>query len=312
MARALKLPIGKTGPVQEGTKVQVGTLAVPDAGVWASTAKKGKNASPVIETSIAWPPPWPGWPPPTLAGWPPGGGHARGRGGLDEAADKEFGPFSRVSPPVDDPVVVGTAFGLDVGQKKRADRHQAGHLCAQDAGATKADSAAFLKELDAYRARMINLARQDRVRNYLEALRQAAKVVDDRKKVLQQAGPGADVVSRPDDSTGNLEGQNGTEGGHAWMHAPFAFGNDTEIRSRVRRLPTTATSAPTTTAATSARRTRGKVASTDGEPTRPIAAAQGAGSACGGRPTGSLGSMPRRWIAYLATCWNSGAAATPP
>ena len=38
-------------------------------------------------------------------------------------------------------------------------------------------------------ARMINVARQERVRNYLEALRQSAKVVDDRKKVLQQAGP---------------------------------------------------------------------------------------------------------------------------
>jgi hypothetical protein len=42
-----------------------------------------------------------------------------------------------------------------------------------------------VKDLDAYRARMINMARQDRVRNYLEALRQAAKVQDDRKKVLQ-------------------------------------------------------------------------------------------------------------------------------
>ena len=46
---------------------------------------------------------------------------------------------------------------------------------------------------------MINLARQDRVRSYLEALRQAAKVVDDRKKVLQQTGPadaGAGLASR--------------------------------------------------------------------------------------------------------------------
>ena len=53
---------------------------------------------------------------------------------------------------------------------------------------TKADSAAFVKDLDTYRSRMINLARQDRVRSYLEALRQAAKVVDDRKEVLRQQG----------------------------------------------------------------------------------------------------------------------------
>jgi hypothetical protein len=37
---------------------------------------------------------------------------------------------------------------------------------------------------------MIAAARQDRVRGYLEALRQAAKVVDNRKKVLQPAGTG--------------------------------------------------------------------------------------------------------------------------
>ena len=36
------------------------------------------------------------------------------------------------------------------------------------------------------------------------------------------------------------------------------------------------------------------------------------GSRCGGSATGALGSIPRRWIAYRATCWNSGAAATPP
>src|SRR5204863_1247930 len=41
------------GPRAGGTKVQVGTLVVPDAGVWASTAKQGQT-SPVIETSLAY------------------------------------------------------------------------------------------------------------------------------------------------------------------------------------------------------------------------------------------------------------------
>jgi hypothetical protein len=54
---------------------------------------------------------------------------------------------------------------------------------------TKADSAAFAKDVDTYRAQMVRLAQQDRVRSYLEALRQNAKVVDDRKKVLQQTAP---------------------------------------------------------------------------------------------------------------------------
>ena len=57
---------------------------------------------------------------------------------------------------------------------------------------TKADSAEFVKGLDQYRARAINLARQERIRNYITALRNAAKIVDNREKVLQtNAQPGA-------------------------------------------------------------------------------------------------------------------------
>ena len=216
VARALHLPVGRTGAVQEGTKVQVGNLVVPDAGVWASTAKKGQT-SPVIETSIAYyvfrvdslqP-----------AGVPPLGQIRdvvayqaradkklqRGReiarefyqrvqagGSLQAVADsmklpyKEFGPFPRVNPPVDDPIVVGTAFGLDSGKVSPLLDTKQGMYVLKVLQHTKADSAAFVKDLDTYRARMINLARQDRVRSYLEALRQAAKVQDDRKKVLQQ------------------------------------------------------------------------------------------------------------------------------
>ena len=56
---------------------------------------------------------------------------------------------------------------------------------------TKADSAAFVKDLDSYRSRMINLARQNRVRSHRRGAAAVAKVEDDRKKVLQQAGPAA-------------------------------------------------------------------------------------------------------------------------
>jgi peptidyl-prolyl cis-trans isomerase D len=219
VARALHLPVGKTAPVQQGTKVQVGNLVVPDAGVWAFDAKPGQT-SPVIETSIAF----------YVfrldslqaAGVPPlARVHdlvasqvrsekklARGRevaktyykrveagGTLAAVADsmklpyKEFGPFSRVNPPLDDPMVVGTAFGLDVGQHSGLIDTKQGIYVLKVLEHTKADSAAFTKDLEAYRARMINVARQDRVRNYLEALRKSAKVVDDRKKVLQQQGP---------------------------------------------------------------------------------------------------------------------------
>jgi hypothetical protein len=48
-----------------------------------------------------------------------------------------------------------------------------------------------VKELDQYRVRLINMARQERVRNYLNALRSAAKVVDNRDKVLKASAPQA-------------------------------------------------------------------------------------------------------------------------
>jgi peptidyl-prolyl cis-trans isomerase D len=219
VARALKLPIGKSGPVQEGTKVQLGNLVVPDAGVWAFTAKPGQTG-PVVETDIAY----------YIfrldslkaAGVPAlqeirqaVASQARaakkleqGRkvaqeyqkrveagGTLAAVADsmklpyQEFGPFSRVNPPLTNPVVVGTAFGLDVGQRSGLLDTKDGIYLLKVLEHTKADSAEFVKDLDTYRARMISMARQDRVRSYLEALRRSAKVVDDRKKVLQQQGP---------------------------------------------------------------------------------------------------------------------------
>jgi peptidyl-prolyl cis-trans isomerase D len=219
VARALRLPIGKSGPVQEGTKVQLGTLVVPDAGVWASTAKPGAT-SPIIEASVAF----------YVfrldsaqaAGVPALGQirqsvaaqarmdkkvevarkmardyekHLEAGGAMGAVADsmklpyKEFGPFSRINPPLTDPVVVGTAFGLDVGQRSGLLDTKDGIYFVKALEHTKADSAAFAKDLETYRAQMIRVAQQDRVRSYLEALRQNAKVVDDRKKVLQQTAP---------------------------------------------------------------------------------------------------------------------------
>jgi peptidyl-prolyl cis-trans isomerase D len=219
VARALKLPVGKSGPVQEGTKVQLGHLVVPDAGVWAFTAKPGQTG-PVVETGIAY---YVFRLDSLKAAGVPGLDEIRrtvafqaraakkleqGRkvaqeydkrieagGTLAAVADsmklpyQEFGPFTRVNPPLTNPVVVGTAFGLDVGQRSGLLDTKEGIYLLKVLEHTKADSAAFVKELDTYRPRMISMARQDRVRSYLEALRQAAKVVDDRKKVLQQQAP---------------------------------------------------------------------------------------------------------------------------
>ena len=220
VARALKLPIGKSGPVQEGTRVQLGRLVVPDAGVWAFQAKPGAT-SPVIEADIAYyvfrldslqPE---GVPPlaqirsaveysarndkKVVLGRKKAQDYLKrvdsGTSLADAAAamklpNQEFGPFSRINPPLTNPVVVGTAFGLDSGQRSGLLDTKEGIYVLQTLEHTKADSAKFVKELDDYRAKMINLARQERVRSYLSALREAAKVVDDRKKVLRTAPAG--------------------------------------------------------------------------------------------------------------------------
>src|SRR5918995_5032492 len=54
VARALKLTVGKSGPVQEGTKLQLGNYVVPDAAVWAFGGAKPGATSPVIETPFAY------------------------------------------------------------------------------------------------------------------------------------------------------------------------------------------------------------------------------------------------------------------
>lgn len=216
VARALNLPIGRTAPVQKGTRAMVGNLVVPDAGVWAFEAKPG-TTSQVVESPVAY----------YVfrldslqeAGVPPLGQirqavahevrlekkhdravalaqayekRVKAGGSMAAVADsmklpyKDFGPFSRISPPLTDPVVVGTAFGLEAGQESGMLDTKDGIYFIKALEHTKADSAAFVKDIDKYRAQMVNMARQERIRGYLEALRESAKVVDNRSKVLQQ------------------------------------------------------------------------------------------------------------------------------
>lgn len=216
-SRALSLPIGKAGPVQEGTRVQVGSLVVPDAGAWAFQGVKEGATSPVIETSLAYyvfrldslhP-----------AGVPPlaeirpaveyalrmekkkqlakpkaeeylkrlasGESMAEAAKALD-LPHREFGPFTRVNPPLTDPMVVGVAFGLEEGRRSGLLDTPDGMYVLQVLEHTPADSTQFTKALGEYRTRMINLARQARIQGYLGALRESAKIVDNRAKLQQQ------------------------------------------------------------------------------------------------------------------------------
>jgi peptidyl-prolyl cis-trans isomerase D len=203
----------------------LGNYVVPDAAVWAFGGAKPGATSPVIETPFAYylfrldslrPA---GVPP--LASIRPAVEHgAREKkkwdvarqmaksylkrveegSTLEQAAaamklpHREFGPFSRVNPPLTSPMVVGTAFGLDAGQRSGILDTDDGIYILETIEHTQADSAKFVKELDEYRARAINAARQERIRSYLTALQSSAKIVDNRDKVLQ-SGPAQDPSS---------------------------------------------------------------------------------------------------------------------
>ncbi len=216
IARVLKLPIGRTLPVQKGTRAQAGRTVVPDAGVWAFRAKPGDLSS-LVEAPDAFyvfrlDSVQPGGTP-TLAAIRPSvesvvrdekkRAAARaiandfvkrvGEGSTPaQAADalrlvhREFGPFTRLSPPLDIPAIVGAAFGVAVGKQSDVLDVKDGLYVVNVLERTPADSAAFVKGLDEYRAKMIQGLRQERVRNYLAGLRAEATIVDNREKVLQQ------------------------------------------------------------------------------------------------------------------------------
>jgi peptidyl-prolyl cis-trans isomerase D len=228
VSKALSLPIGRTGGVQEGTRVQIGNLVVPDAAAWAFGGSKEGATSQVIESSYAFyvfridsiqP-----------AGVPPLGQirpaveHSlradkkknlakplaedylkrleKGQS-MAEAAKamnlphREFGPFARVNPPLTDPMVVGTAFGLDKGQRSGLLDTPDGMYVMESLEKTPADSAKFVKELGEYRSKMIDLARQARIRGYMAALRESAKIVDNRAKLRQQQQQQAADAQQP-------------------------------------------------------------------------------------------------------------------
>jgi peptidyl-prolyl cis-trans isomerase D len=218
VARALKLRVAHAPPVQEGTKVQLGQVVVPDAGVWAFQAKQGAT-SPVIETSFAYyifrldslqqagVPPLGAIRPAVVNAvrdqkkWAAArelakdymkrleaGGRMEPTALTMKLPYREFGPFTRINPPLTNPIVVGAAFGLKKGERSGILDTKDGIYVIESLEHVKADSAAFAKDMDQYRARLINLARQERVRNYLAALRKSAKIVDNRSKVLQQPG----------------------------------------------------------------------------------------------------------------------------
>ena len=213
-ARALGLKVGRTNPVQEGSRVQIGVQVVPDAGIWAFEAKPGETGR-IIEAAYGY----------FLfrldslqaAGVAPlsvvrGGvvysvqqekkqklaiqlaqrlhDEAVKVGSLATAAtamklpNQVVGPFTRTRPPIPAPEMIGAAFGLDSGQISPVLDTKEGIYVIQSLGHTKADTAVFLAGLEQSRAENIRLARQERVRNYTTALRESAVITDRRAQLF--------------------------------------------------------------------------------------------------------------------------------
>ncbi len=213
-ARILNLRIGQTNPVQKGSRVQIGLQVVPDAGVWAFRARPGETSR-IVEVSYAYflfrldslrpegvPPLEQIRPAVELAVRNEKKREAARRIAQDlarrlaegstlaQAAQalklphQQFGPFARVSPPIPSPQVVGAAFGLPVGQVSDPLETPEGIYVVRVIKREGPDSAQFARAMDDFRLQQLRLARQDRVRNYLAALRDEAKVTDRRDRLL--------------------------------------------------------------------------------------------------------------------------------
>ncbi|NNG15154.1 MAG: hypothetical protein HKM89_01650, partial [Gemmatimonadales bacterium] len=194
VSSALGLQIYQADPVQRGTRVQVGNLVVPDAGVWAFRAQEGE-VSPIIEDSRNFylfrldslqPEGIPPLSDPLVRAsvmaevraikkWD--AARTFGQEYLDRLdrgedmaqaaeamglAHQEVGPFVRTQPPLPNPVLVGAAFGIPSGQRSGLLDTKEGLYIIEVRGTQPADSTEFVKILDEYRTQEIRMVRQER------------------------------------------------------------------------------------------------------------------------------------------------------
>jgi len=216
LAKSMGLEVKSTS-IQQGTQVLDGNIVVPDAGIWAFQAAAG-TASPVIETGFA-------FYLFRLDSLAKGGVPALAdiRGSVESAVrddkklvkarelaqayisrldkgeslpdaakamgfpNRQFGPFARVQPPIQSGQVVGTAFALKPGEHSGAIETPQGIYVVETLSIVPADSAKFVKDLEKLRTDSIRRARQNRVRNYLQALKDAATIVDNRAEIYKRS-----------------------------------------------------------------------------------------------------------------------------
>ena len=79
---------------------------------------------------------------------------------------------------------VGTAFGLDIGEVSDAVEANRNAYVLERTGAEAADSLAWVEQIDLQRLQSVNTIRQQRLTQWIEALRATARIVDRREQVL--------------------------------------------------------------------------------------------------------------------------------
>ena len=218
VARRMGLQVSPEYRVVEGQGFRLGDYRIPDVSVWAFEAPVGET-SPVIEgesgyyvfrlDSV------------TTAGTPPLAqirarvtdlvrvaklktvarhradslaALLRGVPDLATAASahslqvQRLGPFTRMRPPRDlngEPFVVGTAFGLRVGERSGVVEGEAAFFILESLGRKFADSTAWLAQKEVQRTQLRQALQQARIQQYLEGVRAKAKIVDRRKDLFK-------------------------------------------------------------------------------------------------------------------------------
>jgi len=218
-ASRFNLPLSPRYRVVEGEWLELGSYRVPDVGVWAFEARVGET-SPIIEAKPAYyvfrlDSLVPEGAPPLAA--------VRGRvltavrlekqkamarrhadslaaqlrdtRNLQAAAAarglpvQRFGPFTRLQPPgylAQEPLVLGAAFGLRVGERSGVIAGESGDFIVESLARKPADSSAWMRQRETQRTQLLDAIRQARVQQYVDALRARAKIVDRRKDLYRR------------------------------------------------------------------------------------------------------------------------------
>ena len=130
-------------------------------------------------------------------------GRVEGGTPMSEAAEamglpyRELGPFNRISPPLPTPELVGAAFGIEPGQRSPVLDTPQGLYVLEVLQHTPADSAAFRSQLDELRAAGIQVAKQERVRSYMDALVKNAEIEDRRDEVYRTQNQQQQTLQQP-------------------------------------------------------------------------------------------------------------------